>query len=168
MPTLTHSGVTAARRFLINQKEVCGILVRGEEDFIQVGDCFVAATFPLDRAGEHVCRASIWKGELFTNKLEGIANVSSEKQADDWREKFRKWRTGVSRSRDHFTRFMVELELADVWADKPEDRKFDRSTFETGIERGEMFDRAFSWVTVATSREKAEELFLQAAERVFG
>ena len=44
--------------------EVCGILVRGAQDFVQKGDCFVATEFPLHSAGESVCRTSVWKDLL--------------------------------------------------------------------------------------------------------
>jgi hypothetical protein len=44
--------------------QVCGILVRGKEDFVQVGDCYVAAEFPLNSAGEEVCPTSIWSSSI--------------------------------------------------------------------------------------------------------
>jgi hypothetical protein len=54
---------------------VCGILVRGAEDFVYKGDCVVAATFPLNTPGEGVCRASAWRDFIPTNKLARLRNV---------------------------------------------------------------------------------------------
>ena len=149
--------------------EVCGILVRGETDFVQLGDCVVAATFPLNKAGEEVCRASVWKDKLVGNKLQGIADINGNLDAQkNWGHDFMRWRTSVSRSPDHFARFMLELELAQVWTNKTEEQKFDSSVLAEGVNRAEKFDQAFKWITAATSRKTAEEMFSRAAKRVFG
>lgn len=47
---------------------VRGILVRGATDFVYDGDCRVMATFPLYQAGEHVCRASVWRHLVNTKR----------------------------------------------------------------------------------------------------
>ena len=54
---------------------VCGILVRGAEDFVWKGECLVAATFPLNTPGESVCRASAWRNFIPSNKLTRLRNV---------------------------------------------------------------------------------------------
>jgi hypothetical protein len=62
---------------LTEQHEVCGILVRGAPDFVYKGDCVVATEFPLEQAGESVCRASVWHPAMETSKLSRLAEASS-------------------------------------------------------------------------------------------
>lgn len=60
--------------------EVCGILVRGAEDFVKMGDCYVATKFPLHLAGEAVCRSTIWSKFIsIQGKLANLADANAEK-----------------------------------------------------------------------------------------
>lgn len=56
---------------------VRGILVRGEPDFVMQGDCRIAATFPLHKGGEHVCRASLWLGNIKSSRGARTQDVST-------------------------------------------------------------------------------------------
>jgi hypothetical protein len=53
--------------------KVCGILVRGAQDFVWQGNCRVAATFPLLQGGEDVCRATVWAERYTKDKLRSLS-----------------------------------------------------------------------------------------------
>jgi hypothetical protein len=75
MANLNTFGGNSGSPVLTSAHEVCGILVRGEQDFVVKGDCVVAVTFPLGKAGEAVCRSSIWSNEISNDKLSKLADI---------------------------------------------------------------------------------------------
>jgi hypothetical protein len=77
LANLDTFGGNSGSPVLTADNKVCGILVRGAKDFVQKGNCIVAATFPLNKAGESVCRVSVWGGLIPADKLSRLSDVAS-------------------------------------------------------------------------------------------
>jgi hypothetical protein len=77
LANLDTFGGNSGSPVLTDDNTVCGILVRGAPDFVVKGNCVVATTFPLNTAGESVCRASVWRGSVPIDKLSRLIDVSA-------------------------------------------------------------------------------------------
>lgn len=79
----TYGGNSGSSVFNAGNGTVEGILVRGANDFISNGQCYVSLVCPTTGCrGEDVTRATVWSGKLPNTTARAVAGATLKKRSD--------------------------------------------------------------------------------------
>lgn len=79
----TYGGNSGSPVFNAGTSTVEGILVRGENDFVSNGQCYVSLVCPTTGCrGEDVTRATVWSGKLPNTTARAVAGATVKKRSD--------------------------------------------------------------------------------------